>query len=348
MAEELWQAAASFAEALRDTPKLRRYRRGFDLCPPDDDFRVRLSRLTGIYSMLRCAPMLLGVRLNQMPDTEQLLQDERDRAWLQDAVEAGTGFAVVIEYLRSRLPGYPSLRVPHLRAGSPHVQSDPFFVANFPWEPELRQLGLQLQSAPDMSVMGGEDDCGEQIGACLNALQLRPEWGRFADARSALSGTDFASLSTLGKGFAERVSDTSIDEAAGELLIDRFRYRTAVLKDVVASCSGAVAEYLTAFEALDELMAFLVSFMETLMTSDGLLEVTPYRMDVGAGPGLRSVVLATRGDAPLHNPGEVLQAQGPHPSMTGLVYPTAITHNWGRLDDPDASVMIARGKLANL
>lgn len=346
MPEDLWGAARALAGALKDKPKLRSFRRAFDLAPEGDDLRLRLSEVTATYSALRTYPMLIGVRLSQLPATQGLLESERDATWLRDAVEVGTAFQIVVEFIRSRLPGYPILRLPHLRDGSPHVFDDPLLVRGFPWDPELRRLGLQLRDPPDMTKLGGDDDCRRQLEDLVAALGLRLAWTRFTSARQALSDGDRRTLSELSKRFAARVEDDAVTEAAGDLLIARFQYRVAELETIVNSAEGAVAEYLSAFEAVDELITVVAALIDTLLTSEALLEAEPYRMDVGQGEDLRPVELAIRGDDPFHSPGAVLRVRGPHPMLSGVVYPTAITHHWDRLDEPEDARMIVSGKLA--
>jgi len=344
--DELWSTAAALAAALKDTPKLRDFRRAFDLNADGDDLRERVSTLTGQYSHLRSYPMLVGMRLDSLPDTAELLQTEQDKAWLTNAIETAGAFQVIVEFWRSRLPGYPGLRVPHIRRGSPHVFDDPLSIQGFPWDPELRKLGLQLQNPPPMAPLGGGTDCRHLLTTVVACLKARPSWRRFATAYASLSDSDLHALSKLSKEFAARVGEDEVTEAAGHYVLDRFQFRVATLRELVASADGAVAEYLVAFEAIDEVITFVASLLETLLTSEGLLTVEPYRMALGAGIDLRAVELATRGDAPLHNPGTLLFVKGPDQILSGLVHPTAITHKWGRLDDPAASRMIIRGKLA--
>jgi hypothetical protein len=344
--DELWTHAATLAAAIKDTPKLGSFRRAFDADAQGDDLHQRVSMLTAQYSPLRSYPMLLGMRLNSLPATAQLLETEQDTAWLNDAVEAGGAFQVIIEFLRSRLPGYPGLRVPHIRPGSPHIFNDPFSIQGFPWDPELRRLGLQLQNPPDMAPLGAGTDCRALLTAVVTGLEARPAWTRFAAAYASLSESDVRVLSELSRVFAARVTEEALTEAAGDYVLDRFQYRVATLLEVVTSAEGAVAEYLAAFEAVDEVVTVVAALLETLLTSDGLLTIEPYRMDLGAGTDLRPAELAVRGDDPFHNPGTLLFVQGPNQVLSGLVYPTAITHKWGRLDDPDGAQMILRGKLA--
>jgi hypothetical protein len=345
MPDELWRAAVELADAFAEAPKVQSFRRAFRPPTEQDDFRARVSEVTALYSPLRTHSILLGVRMNQLPVTATMLQTPADEAWLKDAVQVGTAFQMVLEFLRSRLPGYPSLRLPHLRNGSPYVPEDPFFVRGYPWEPEMRRLGLQLQDVPSMAALGG-GDCRDQILNLLYALQERPAWRRFAAARETLTEADHQALSQASRKLSERTKDQSLDEEAGDYLLARYQRREAVLEEVVTGTHGRVAEYLRAFEAIDELITVVAAVVDASVTSDGLLGVHPYRMDVGAGDDLRAVELAVVGDSPMHNPGEVLVVEGPHPALSGVVYPIAITHRWGRSDDPSSSRMIVSGYLA--
>lgn len=343
--EDLWQATGALADALKEMPTLRTFRRAFDLEDQRDDFRQRLSEVTARYSPLRYQPMLLGLRLNEMQATGQLLQSKHDHAWLQAAVEAGGAFQVVVEYLRSRLPGYPMLRVPHLRGGSPHVFDDPWFIRGFPWDPEVRALSLHLASPPDMTKLGGTDNCDGLIADLLEALQERRSWTRFSETRKALAEADRRALSEMGREFAAKVEGEPVTEAVGELSMARFNYRRAVLQETVVSAEGAVAGYLAAFEAIDELITVVAALMGTIITSGGLFAVEPYRLDIGQGDDLRPVELAARGDNPFLSPGEILLVHGPDPAMTGLVYPQSITHTWGRSNEPENSKITVSGKI---
>jgi len=104
-----------------------------------------------------------------------------------------------------------------------------------------------------------------------------------------------------------------------------------------------VRDYWRAFDAVDQLITIVAGVMETLVVYDGLLAVEPYRLAIDGGTELRRVDFAVRGDDPFHNPGQVLLMDGPTAALTGVVYPTAITHKWGRLDDPAQSRMIVTG-----
>jgi hypothetical protein len=341
MTSPLWQRASELATALAETSHFRSFRRAFD---GRDDFTSRVSEITARYSPIRSDPILLGLRLSVLPDTEELLLSDADRQWLKMAVEAGAAFQVLIEGVRSELPGYPVLRVPHLRQGSPFVANDPIFVDGFPWAADLRRLGLQRMGPPPMNSLGGADlvDGQRQL---RRELKQQKAWQRFVSAHEALTGADRESLSQLGKAFSALVRPDVVEREAGDLLIARHQFRRRQLEHVVTETRGRVREYLDAFEDVDLLITILASFIGTFVVNNGLEEVTPIRLAL-KGPGdIRDVDFVVSGDNPFLNPSEVLVMSTPDPGASGVVYPTAITHKWGRLDDPEGSRMIITGKL---
>jgi hypothetical protein len=340
MARPIWTVAAELAEGLRDTPQMRSCRRAFD----EKELRVRLSQLTAIYSSLREHEILLGVRLNQMgPVIESWIQSEEDQQWVESAIESGNGFQVAIEYLRSYLPRYPFLRVPHLRRGSPLDFADgPLLIDYFPWQREIRALQFQPDKPPQLSRLGGEDFT-ELLRELAAGLKERDSWRRFAAARSAMSEQDWTALSQLSSSFSKRVKQEVVDAEAGHYLTERFAYRMSELHRAVESANGQVHEYLVSFEATHELITVVAGFMETLIIKGHLPLIEPYRMDIGPGQDLRRAELATFGDDPFHSGGGVLFVRGPDKSSQGLLYATGHNHRWPRLDEPDRSTMVVQG-----
>lgn len=342
MTERLWQTAAALSDSLRETPKVKSFLRAFDR--DAGDLAVRVNELTAVYSSLRISPLLLGVRLNHMAATAQLLRDDDDEAWLADAVEVGTAFQVVVEFVRSRLPGYPMLRVPHRRTGAGYlIEIDEHFFHHFPWDSELSRLGLQLAGAPDMTKLGGADDCAELLVELAGELANRHTWRRFAETQRALSESDRTTLSELGARFSAAVTEDAVVQHAGSRLMAQYEYRMAVLHEQVASSSERVLRYLRAFEAVDELITVVAAFMQTLIVSEQLVSVHPERIDLGQGDDVAPVSLLLRPGHPLLNPGEVISVQGP-PPPDGIVYPKALKHSWGKLDDPGSSTTRIDGR----
>jgi hypothetical protein len=298
-----------------------------------------------IYTPLHEHELLLGARLNRAGAVvEEWVESDEDHKWLESAVDSGTGFQVVIEYLRSHLPRYPYLRVPHLRRGSPLDFADgPFFIDYFPWQREIRGLRFAPDSPPDLSGLGSGEDYTELLRELASALKERESWRRFAAARYAMSEEDWNALNELSARFAERVKHEVVDAEAGHLLLDRFTYRMSELERAVASAEGAVREYLLGFEAVHELITVLAGFLETVIIKGYLPLIVPYRMDIGPGDDLHQVELATFGDDPFHRGGGVLFVKGLDEATQGLLYARGHNHRWPRLDEPERSTMVVEG-----
>lgn len=345
MTSGLWNAAAALADALAATPHFTVFRRAFEDASRQSSLAHRVGELTARYSPLRSHPELLGVRLNMLPETEQLLLGPADHEWLERAVECGTSVQVLVEALRSRLPRYPMLRVPHLRPGSPHVLDNPFVFRGFPWDAEIRRMGLQLQPWPTMTALGGGDLSG-LLSDVYAALRVRESWLAFDEAAAALTADDVSALGPLGKEFSALIRPEAVNAEAGDLLLPRHAYRVAALQETVDRATGRVGAYLRAFEDVDELITIVASFMGTQIKNGHLMEMVPRRMALGGGGDVRDVDLVVAGDLPFLSPTETIVLLTGDETVGGVVYPTSITHKWGRLDDPEASRMVIVGRLA--
>jgi cell fate (sporulation/competence/biofilm development) regulator YlbF (YheA/YmcA/DUF963 family) len=341
MARSMWTVASELAEVLRETPQMQNFRRAFD----DENLRVRLSHLTATYSALREHELLLGVRLNHMgPVIEDWMESDQDRRWLESAIDAGTGFQVAIEYLRSHLPRYPYLQVPHLRRGSPLDFADgALLIDYFPWQREMRSLGFAPDTPPNMDGLGGTTDFTDLLRELADALKESESWRRFEVARYAMSDEDWVALKELSASFYERMKKDVVNAEAGHYLVEKFAFRMRELTSVVSAAEGAVGEYLASFEAVHQLITVVAGFMETLIIKGYLPLIEPYRMDIGPGLDLRQVELATIGDDPFQRGGEVLFVRGPAVSSQGLLYARGHSHRWPRIDEPERSTMVVEG-----
>lgn len=329
MPDDLWDKAASLADLIKGTPRAQSFCRALDLSDEPDDLAIRLSRVTAVYHSLREHPLLLGMRLNHLPDAAILCAGDEDREWLEDAINVSTGIQMVVEYLRSHLPGYPNLAVPHLRQGSPYrFVSDWIFVNYFPWDTEIEGLTVKLGGAPpDLANLGGSADGAQELEALAQTLFRRPTWKRFVDARHLLEERDMRLLDEMGHAFEHDVRDEVVDQEAGSRSQARFEYRMARLEELVSSVAGPVRQYLDAFEEVHDLITVLAGLVETLVASDGLQPLGPYRMDVGDGDDLRPVTLAADVANPFINCGQAVFIPALEGAGECFVYPRSVSNN---------------------
>jgi hypothetical protein len=344
MTSDLVDAAAELGLLLKETDRFESFTVPMDRRGGEGSLGHHIAEFTARYSPLRNNPILLGPKLVGMAEADDYFVDDEAQQWLRDASECGYAFEVMIEWLRSRLPGYPSLGVPHLRPGSPHVPDDPFLCRGFPWIAELRRLGLQFLDPPPLDMLDGKGDLVEAQKDLHAAIRERASWARFRGAAMALSAPDLAELKSVSTAFRDSVRPDRVAEAAGGLLLAGYEFRAAALRECVDRTTGSVREYLDAFEQVDELITVVASVAATVALKGGLVEAVAKRMALGSAGDLRDIDVAVNGDDPMMAPGEAVIVTTQESSLRGVTYPTRITHKWGRLDDPSNARMVLKGR----
>lgn len=338
---DLWDGAAAFAKAFSTSPRVERFVRAYDL-EGNDDLARRLYEFTVTYSPLKSAPILIGPRLNQIPQTEELLATGDDvMEWLGDAMAVGEAFQIAIEFLRSRLPRYPVLRVPHRKRGSPCLlETDPFFFNYFPWDRDLARHSMQLApTPPDMTTVDCETDCHEELQQMAAALSEWRSWERFAEISKNLDEDDVAGLNEMNKTFAAAVKNEVVEEEAGDLLLSQYQYRSAVLEELVEAAQGRAKEYLLAFEGVDSLMAIVAGLIETLVITDHLRTIDPDRFDLSGGGEVSRVNVKISPDSLVLDPGRVVRAAGDS-IPEGLVLIEGLNHSFSFKENEHSSAEI--------
>jgi hypothetical protein len=342
-----WTNFYAFARAMKEAPKVVRIRKAFDLADPAKPLRKDLSQITAMASPIRQHPLLMGYQLARFPEIQAFVENEEHKEWLRDLNEVGGALTAAIEFIRSRIPGYPSFRVPHVRTGSPYTYSEIFFVAGFPWDGELRRMGLQLQGPPPVGpILESQADFAALLNAAADELNASEASASFVDARAAMQPADWDQLREIGRTFAGSVTDDAVTAAAGEFLLQRFQYRAAVLQRLVSGTDGRARAYMDAFEALNELLNVGAALIETTVVSAGLPSVRPTQLVLGSGGELRSAYFVTLDADPFLHPGSIVHLDGPVVSVTGFVYTRAITYDWKRVGDAEVHKLIVRGDFA--
>jgi hypothetical protein len=331
MPDELWNASEALGAALEAAPELELLRlvAMSDAGVPPLNYRGDFGdwALVMYQTYMRSHPLLSGVRLVAY-GILKLEQRPLGREWIDRACTLGRTFQTMIEVLRARLPGYPALRVPHLQQGSTRLLGHGIQIVGFPWDPEVRRMGLHRRAVPTFKQLGSAGaTCRERLLALADCLERRPAWRRFAAAHEALSREDREALKALCKRFGTVLAE--IDRAISQQP-DHLLPAETVLYELVSSAEGAVSEYLAAFEAVDELISAIACHVQTVAILGAPPVVTPCRMDVGPGTDLRPTELATYDLARPCGPADVFYMRGPRPELSGLVYPRNLPGFWSQ------------------
>lgn len=270
MSDDLWAYAEAIARELARDPMVTAVRDAFaagDRWHPGRQGRrgwqgVLDQSLNMFGSQMRSMPLQVGKYLAYVPMVEGIVNDPSGRQWFEKVNELANTQHSRVELLRSRLPGYPFLRVPHLLPAGPLGGRDVEF-GSYLWERGVRRMGLQLvDTLPDAN---------QQIQGAINglarALSLTEEWEGFSSARARLDEDDKAALSEVGRWMTETIADERIEEIRS--LLARGAARRGVLGRAVARLPERARGYCLAFEQVNALIDAVMCVAERVSVFGG-------------------------------------------------------------------------------
>lgn len=344
-----WTAADAVASEMAATPYLADFRAGLAPGPgntPGDSVHGLLLQ----YSMLRSQPLLLGGRLVRIPEFAGMLGGSPSvQKWLAPAQRLFQAMSHTVEFLRSRLSGYPGLLVPDLLPSAPRVHHDGFWDMRFPWPAEMRRAGLQFAGGPDVALRaldlpdGGRAFAGA-LGDLVSALRSTESWRAFAEAHAALAQHGREDAKALRWQYRQATTEARMDEIAGELAMRARAMRDSELDSVHAAAAGPAADYFRAFRAIDEVIDAVAALLNQRLASGRLSELRILSADWGRPAELRHVrVHAILDD--FHNPYELVRVGADVDSLSGLMLLHGIRMFWADDGTDDDDIVLADGRL---
>ncbi len=358
----IWTATDALAADIARSPHLNTFREGMKArtTGPRHKPRVRLvvrsaaedegprhgsvQELLVTYEMLQAQPLLVGMRLPHIPEFAPLHDGSQDvRRWLDVAERFAFAFVDIIEFLRSRLPGYPGLLVPELVVGAPRVRDDGFWDMRFPWMTEVRRVGLQLKAKPDMPPQALElSDGGQRLYASLGdlvaALTASATWQRFDVAHAQLSPADRDAAMDLRKEYRQAIKDECVHRIAGETAMRGQVMRRAEMETVKAKADGAVHEYFEAFDAVDELLDGVAAFITQRIARSDIPNIRVIAADWGPARDMRFMRIKAE-DGEFRIPQELVLTSSAVPALSGIM----LLRNINIFLDED--LLLAEGRL---
>jgi hypothetical protein len=172
------------------------------------------------------------------------------KEWFATAEAVEIAHGIMTAWLRSRMPGYPTIPAPQLVPGAPLTVDG--FGQPRPWTQDERRRGLQLQDLPPeiTRLLNATAPEARRITSATRilgtAMQRTSEWQRMQTATDALTGQARAELTQARRTVSERLNEAEVAKVGPA---DRLEYREAVLVEVLSALSGPAAEYAQAFEA---------------------------------------------------------------------------------------------------
>jgi hypothetical protein len=344
----VWTATDEVARQLGRSPHLKAFRKGMEAQPVDPGkggLEVEsVQHLLVRYSLLQSQPLLVGKRLLHIPEFAPLHDGSADvRGWMDVAERFAFAFVDVIEFLRSRLPGYPMLLVPDLSAGAARVYQDGFWDMRFPWMAEVRRAGLQFQTRPDLPPRALElpdDGIGfyDSLADLVTALRASATWQRFEAAHAALGEDGRGTAKQLRKEYRDAVKEDRIDAIAGDTGMRSAVMRRSELAAVKSMADGPVQEYFQAFDAVDELLDGVAAFITQRLARGDIPEVSVITADWGPAADMRFMRIQAHDDD-FRNPHDLVRVSSVVPALGGVMLLHDVTIFF------DDGVLLADGRL---
>jgi hypothetical protein len=277
--DELFSAAARIGELWSTSPVAQTFfaeRRAalmHDEGQPHKPYQhvLQMFLMSGSFST---QPLLTGWWLSAMAQRQALAQMPEAHDFLDSASRTASAFLLVIEWLRSWLPGYPfAFRLPHLDPNASRVTRRGFPNQLLPWPLELRRASLNsVPEIDDQVAPAIEIDRALLVGPLLELrrqLWASSAWQEFAAAHAALGDDSRLRLEALVDQF--RSDCRAFDQSASErLMIDDAARRAAVERCEQAAVSDApLARYYKAFRRIDRIIESIGALITQFALGEG-------------------------------------------------------------------------------
>ncbi|MGM7423944.1 hypothetical protein [Cellulosimicrobium sp. CpK407] len=270
---DLWRAVWRMADAWSETPLVKEFAATL---PRNQGPQNRGDKATGIPALLQhldmsarimMKPLMYGSRVPVLLDQPLItrgapaVDQSKVAAWLTMASRIEASHRVTLEWLRSRLAGYPILRAPQLAPGTPLTTYE--MTIHYIWTKVELSRGLNLTPAPpgvadfldaDAKASLELDEAARHL---VKALEESPAWIRFQDSLDGLDEVAKVELRGARRDLREQLSEEAVDDHEGSLALPRSEYRAYTTVEVINSLSGSARQYADAFNEVHELLTLV-------------------------------------------------------------------------------------------
>jgi hypothetical protein len=311
MSAQLWRAVVDLAAVWRPSEYVREYVYGAQR-------QLVRSRGTGA-DHIEAQPFYL---LTYLPTTTTYSPAAEPPGWREKAVQVADGYTALIEWLRSRLVGYPFPGTPQLALASPW--SSLTVSMRVPWLPHARAWQLQNQPRPPVMPFLPDRPAQAEAGANLAAaVASSPAAAQVERSWNALTTNDkrrlYAANVAMDKARYPEPDDVRGDEDFRELAWSDY-----ILDDALHSLPERARAFADTLANADSLLQqAAVLFSQLVMTEE--IRQLPHvgYVDQFDGPDHWHTA---RSDSYIYEPIRVREIIGfDHPYPRGLMLVEGIT-----------------------
>lgn len=208
--------------------------------------------------------------------------------WLDLARPVEAALVRNVAWLRSRLPGYPTIRLPQLEPNAPLTTDE--FSWRLPWLPPQLRRGLQFQAGPGLGpALGTSSGMGWALDNAsrrvAGALRQTEEWNAFESARRDLDEGSASEVTAARRVVRTRLHPQAVDAHEPKLALRRDAYRQAVVAEEITHLVGSARRYCDTFDAVDSLIEDSASEVFGQLVAYGPPQLEPQPVDLAVQGG---------------------------------------------------------------
>jgi len=245
---ELWAATRALADCWSSSPIVVGVRKELKLIVRDLDNPAALPGLLRITRMGSHEFYSRPIHLYKAFPHMEVNLTARERDFSHNSANIERSVSYLTWWIRSRLPGFPTIPAPQLAKDSYHSKFDP----EMPWTRDGLSAGLQYSRRPAQCdyFMGVES--GSRPDELAQAFMSLPSWLEFAAISQQLDDATRSELLAAKRTLADRAAAAGTESGNdfGDPRVQWGRAR-AMTSAVVADLSPFAAKFAAAFESVN-------------------------------------------------------------------------------------------------
>lgn len=258
----LWRAVSDLAQTWARLPLVQRFAAELPRNASQRSTGIprRLQEMEAGGGQISAQPLLVSISIGmmqQMPSLQAQPSPQQWESWLEVVRRVEAAHRLTVAWLRSRIPGYPSLPAPHLAPGTPLTTTE--FTDQLIWTQNERAQGLQFQNPPTQISQALQATSAQQrhiddgMRTLAAAFERTSEWARLAAATTAITDSGRADLQRARETLIRQLDKGEVD-AHSQFALARYNFRVTVLNEALSVLTGSAQEYATAFTDVNKLI----------------------------------------------------------------------------------------------
>ena len=188
----------------------------------------------------------------------------------------------IIEWLRSRLPGYPDYLVPHTAPNANICGQESQIARLFPWLNHLFYLKfesksdfltyIQNQKTTNHYLNILDQSVAELVGQLINT----DAWQSFNNITNELDDDDVTNLVIFVNEFQKKTRKAIVTYQAGKSLYRIAQYKSSILSEIESKADDKLKDYYKKFEDVEWLLQIITYLLSSLVIYGPIKRIEQY------------------------------------------------------------------------